>query len=75
MLLGLVHKVSNIVSAIDPIEDAPAFVETWLEHRPGNPNGYTCCQEENLFIGIIKEKLVSSPGSSELLNTIRDAIK
>jgi uncharacterized membrane protein YkvA (DUF1232 family) len=34
MLLGLVHKVSNIVSAIDPIEDAPAFVETWLEHRP-----------------------------------------
>ena len=38
MLLGLVHKVSNIVSAIDPIEDAPAFVETWLEHRPEQRN-------------------------------------
>ncbi len=34
MLLGLVHKVSNIVSAIDPIEDAPDFVDTWLTHRP-----------------------------------------
>ncbi len=34
MLLGLVHKVSNIVSAIDPVKDAPAFVDTWLEHRP-----------------------------------------
>ena len=34
MLLGLVHKVSNIVSAIDPIEDAPEFVDTWLMHRP-----------------------------------------
>ena len=34
MLLGLVHKVSNIVSAIDPIEDAPEFVDTWLAHRP-----------------------------------------
>ncbi len=34
MLLALVHKVSNIVSAIDPIKDAPAFVQTWLEHRP-----------------------------------------
>ena len=33
-MLGLVHKVGNIVSAIDPIEDAPAFVETWLQHRP-----------------------------------------
>lgn len=34
MLLPLVHKVSNIVSAIDPIADAPEFVRTWLEHRP-----------------------------------------
>jgi uncharacterized membrane protein YkvA (DUF1232 family) len=34
MLLGLVHKINNIVSAIDPIEDAPAFVDTWLKHRP-----------------------------------------
>jgi len=34
MLLALVHKVSNIVSAIDPIQDAPKFVDTWLEHRP-----------------------------------------
>ncbi len=38
MLLALVHKVCNIVSAIDPIEDAPAFVETWLEHRPEQRN-------------------------------------
>ncbi|UCD68646.1 MAG: DUF1232 domain-containing protein [Betaproteobacteria bacterium] len=34
MLLALVHKVSDIVSAIDPIDDAPAFVDNWLEHRP-----------------------------------------
>ncbi|MGD2141047.1 MAG: DUF1232 domain-containing protein [Burkholderiales bacterium] len=38
MLLGLVHQVSDTVSAIDPIEDAPAFVETWLEHRPEQRN-------------------------------------
>jgi len=34
MLLGLVHQVSDTVSAIDPIEDAPDFVDTWLAHRP-----------------------------------------
>ena len=34
MLLGLVHKVSDTVSAIDPVEDAPEFVNTWLAHRP-----------------------------------------
>lgn len=34
MLLSLVHKVTNIVSAIDPIEDAPDFVDAWLQNRP-----------------------------------------
>lgn len=34
MLLGLVHKVSNTVAAIDPVRDAADFVDTWLEHRP-----------------------------------------
>jgi uncharacterized membrane protein YkvA (DUF1232 family) len=34
MLLGLVHKVSSTVSAIDPVKDAPQFVDTWLAHRP-----------------------------------------
>lgn len=34
MLLGLIHKVSNTVAAIDPVEDAPQFVDTWLAHRP-----------------------------------------
>ena len=34
MLLGLVHQVSKTISELDPLEDAPAFVDTWLEHRP-----------------------------------------
>ncbi len=34
MLLGLVHKVSKRISALDSLEDAPAFVDTWLQHRP-----------------------------------------
>lgn len=34
MLLGLVHQVSNTISELDPLEDAPEFVDTWLEHRP-----------------------------------------
>jgi uncharacterized membrane protein YkvA (DUF1232 family) len=34
MLLGLVHKVSETVSALDPAGDAPQFVNTWLAHRP-----------------------------------------
>jgi endonuclease/exonuclease/phosphatase family metal-dependent hydrolase len=24
------------------------FVDAWTRHRPGNPDGYTCCQEEDL---------------------------
>jgi endonuclease/exonuclease/phosphatase family metal-dependent hydrolase len=24
------------------------FVDAWTQHRPGNPDGYTCCQEEDL---------------------------
>jgi uncharacterized membrane protein YkvA (DUF1232 family) len=34
MLLGLVHNVTDVVSAIDPVADAPEFVDTWLAHRP-----------------------------------------
>ena len=34
MLIGLVHQVSRTISELDPLEDAPAFVDTWLEHRP-----------------------------------------
>lgn len=34
MLLGLVHNINDTVSAIDPIADAPAFVDTWLQNRP-----------------------------------------
>ena len=34
MLLGLVHNVTDVVSAIDPVADAPEFVDTWLTHRP-----------------------------------------
>ena len=34
MLFGLVHQVSNTISELDPMQDAPAFVDTWLEHRP-----------------------------------------
>ncbi len=34
MLFGLLHQVSNTISELDPMEDAPAFVDTWLEHRP-----------------------------------------
>ena len=34
MLSGLVHQVSNTISELDPMQDAPAFVDTWLEHRP-----------------------------------------
>jgi endonuclease/exonuclease/phosphatase family metal-dependent hydrolase len=25
------------------------FLDAWLLHRPGNPTGFTCCQEENLL--------------------------
>ena len=28
---------------------AAGFVDAWTQHRPGNPDGYTCCQEENLL--------------------------
>jgi len=28
---------------------AVGFVDAWTQHRPGNPDGYTCCQEENLL--------------------------
>lgn len=34
MLSGLVHQVSKTISELDPMQDAPAFVDTWLEHRP-----------------------------------------
>ena len=34
MLFGLVHQVSNTISELDPMLDAPAFVDTWLQHRP-----------------------------------------
>lgn len=34
MLLGLVHQVSETISQLDPLEDAPAFVDAWLENRP-----------------------------------------
>ena len=34
MLIGLVHQVSRTISELDPLDDAPAFVDTWLEHRP-----------------------------------------
>jgi uncharacterized membrane protein YkvA (DUF1232 family) len=34
MLFGLVHQVSDTISELDPMQDAPAFVNTWLEHRP-----------------------------------------
>ena len=27
---------------------AAGFVDAWTRHRPGNPDGYTCCQEEDL---------------------------
>lgn len=27
---------------------AAGFVDAWTQHRPGNPDGYTCCQEEDL---------------------------
>jgi endonuclease/exonuclease/phosphatase family metal-dependent hydrolase len=25
------------------------YADAWLEHRPDNPNGFTCCQNEALF--------------------------
>lgn len=25
------------------------YFDTWLQHRPGNPMGRTCCQDEDLF--------------------------
>lgn len=25
------------------------FVDAWTQHRPGNPDGYTCCQQEDLM--------------------------
>lgn len=28
---------------------AAGFVDAWTQHRPGNPDGYTCCQEEDLM--------------------------
>jgi endonuclease/exonuclease/phosphatase family metal-dependent hydrolase len=28
---------------------AARYADAWLEHRPGNPNGFTCCQNEDLF--------------------------
>jgi uncharacterized membrane protein YkvA (DUF1232 family) len=34
MLFGLVHQVSNTISELDPMQDAPAFVDAWLEQRP-----------------------------------------
>lgn len=27
---------------------AAGFVDAWTRHRPGNPDGYTCCQQEDL---------------------------
>lgn len=27
---------------------AAGFIDAWIRHRPGNPDGYTCCQEEDL---------------------------
>ena len=33
MLLGFVHQVSETISRLDPIKDAPAFVDTWLKNR------------------------------------------
>jgi endonuclease/exonuclease/phosphatase family metal-dependent hydrolase len=28
---------------------AAGFVDAWLQHRPDNPRGYTCCQDEALM--------------------------
>jgi len=28
---------------------AAGFVDAWLQHRPDNPRGYTCCQDEQLL--------------------------
>lgn len=34
MLFDLIRQVGNTIEKIDPMGDAPAFVDSWLEHRP-----------------------------------------